>query len=217
MNKLNLKTQKQLAFWDAKYDAALAYMAECKDNPGVLIEVAAQHPLVNGLLPGEEFQARLNTAAGIYHYYRESCACKLYLPGGRHKVGDVEDQVTLSEAGITFLHTVCGIPMEDMLGHEDNMRVTNGAGVFNSDDECKVAAALFAEQRCGKLICVCSPGQMMRKALGYIKYGCLPDFHTVSVPNSHHRIPWEACVGIPRVVASGSAMTSEQRSDRIAT
>lgn len=210
-------SESRLVFWDRLYDEALEFMDSVRPNLGTFIEVAAQHPLKDGLTPGPEFTARLEAAAELYHLEDNPVKCHIYVPGGKHKQGDVEDKVSLSEAGITYLHERCLIPLNCLHGQEDNLRITHGAGVFNSDDECYVSSFLFKESGYGRFICVCSPGQMMRKALSYLKYGCLPDFHTVSVPHSHHRIPWEACVGIPKMVNIGAAMTRNERDARKAS
>lgn len=56
--------------WRAKYLVAKTAMSERAGNSSVLIEVAAQHPLRNGLYPNEEFSARLDRGRELFETYK---------------------------------------------------------------------------------------------------------------------------------------------------
>lgn len=175
--------------WQQLYSIAKDNMLLAKDKTGCLIEVAAQHPLVYGMYPNEEFKKRLELALELY---RNNTAVKLYVPGSLH----VGDNVTLSEAGVTWLHEH-GIPMEDLIGDKANITYTGEDGVYNSIDECYVTSRLFFDNKFKELHCVCSPAQLMRKALAYIQCGVVPNFHTVSVDDMFHNYINEAFYFIP--------------------
>lgn len=163
--------------WASHYAAAKAAMAERSSLPGTLIEVAAQHPLVEGQHPNEEFSKRLTLAAELY----ASTPSKIYVPGSVH----VPDHISLSRAGKEFLVSL-GVNAQDIFSEETNEKYKGREGVYNSTDECFVAASLFRDLGYGHLHCVCSSAQVMRKALSYIKFGCVPYFHTVSCDQMYH-------------------------------
>lgn len=183
--------------WMEKYQAAGENMRRARDRRGVLIEVAAQHPLVDGLYPNEEFRRRLLAGAELYRTLTaEGEEAYIYVPGSLHMDGGKADRRSLSEAGKQFL-LERGVPAERIYGEEANEQYKGEAGVYNSSDECYVASRLFQERSLGQLHCVCSSGQMMRKALSYIQFGCLPSFHTVTTEEMHHNYIDEVFRSIP--------------------
>lgn len=214
---------EQFNKWDAMYQEAVGNMAACASaSSDVFIEIAAQHPLVNGLYPGEEFESRLQEGLKRLlepaKYLGENIHPKhvfLYVPGGRHKKDGVEDTISLSEAGMAWLRAHdCGLHTQLRGGDELNARLTDGRGIFNGEDECDAAVRMFKELGAGRFICICSQGQMMRKALAYIRRGYYPEF--VVVPGKHHSPVWEAFYGIPRLIGAGEVMSAEDREARIA-
>lgn len=164
-------------------------MLSAKSRTGCLIEVAAQHPLVYGMYSNEEFEKRLESALELYN---DSTNVKLYVPGSLH----VSDNITLSEAGVTWLNEH-GVPMEDLIGDKANIIYTGEDGVYNSIDECYVTSRLFFDNKFKEIHYVCSPARLMRKALAYIQFGVIPNFHTVSVDDMFHNYIDEAFHFIP--------------------
>ena len=142
-------------------------MQEAKKNSGVLIEVAAQHPLKAGEFPGEEFAKRLDAALEFYQKNVGSGErIKFYIPGSRHSYNGVADKVSLAKAGTEYL-IAKGIKPEDIYGGAENLKYKGEAGVYNSSDECYVATELFEDNNFGKIVVFCSPAQLMRKALSF--------------------------------------------------
>lgn len=189
--------------WTALYDQAKAAMAARSAAPGILIEVAAQHPLVDGRAPNEEFSKRLTLAAELYFSQRPLQPVKLYVPGSLH----TPDQIPLSQAGKDFLLSL-GVAEEDIFAEEANRNYKGEEGVYNSTDECFVASSLFRDLGYGHLHCVCSSAQMMRKALSYIQFGFVPYFHTVSCDRMYHSYVDEVFRYIP-ILLDGTAFPAE--------
>lgn len=110
------------ALWDDYYAYALENTKSYLANPTrelTLIEVAAQHPLINGVAPNEEFSARLDFAINLYNnLIDDRQQAKIYVPGSRHKYEGVKDDVSLSDAGVEYLleHE---LPQDDILGIKD--------------------------------------------------------------------------------------------------
>ena len=162
----------------------------------VLIEIAAQHPLIDKRYPNEEFKARLIKGIELYQSFNDSnLETKIYIPGSVH----FDYLVSLSEAGKQFLIKQ-GIPEKDIYGDAENIKYTKGRGVFNSTDECFVASEIFKSDAFKKLYCVCSPAQLERKALSYLRFGCLPKFVSVSCDDMYHSFVDEAFIGIPSML-----------------
>lgn len=176
------------AYWEERYRVARNYMAQREDMfSGVLIEVAAQHPLKKLKEPNKEFEARLNKAIELYHKYVElEYEVMIYVPGSRHQFDGIADKVSLSEAGTQYLLDK-GIPAECLLGDKENKRYKGVHGVYNSADECFVASEIFKKGPFEKLICVCSPNQIMRKTMLYIEFGCVPLCYGVTVESMYHK------------------------------
>ena len=189
------------ALWNDYYANALNNTKSYLTNPTrswTLIEVSAQHPLINGVIPNEEFTARLNHAINLYNsLLDDGKRAKIYVPGSRHKHEGVKDDISLSDAGVEYL-LECELPQDDILGIKDLPRDLQN--VYCSEDECKTAYELFAKLNCKKLICVCSPGQLMRKMLYYVKLGIVPDMYSVPCDDMFHNPVEEVFVNIPKVI-----------------
>lgn len=174
---------------------AIEYMGT-RTSTSCLIEAAAQHPLRDGQLPDTEFIARLDKAISLYHEKKSlGMDCKIYVPGSIH----FHDRCSLSEAGVQYLMDH-HIPPVDLYGDQQNQRYAHDQGVYNSTDECYVASCIFKEEDFGSLICVCSPAQLHRKALSYIRFGVFPQFVSVSVPSMYHSFVDEAFYKIPSML-----------------
>lgn len=145
----------------------------------ILIEAAAQHPLKEGKSPGEEYAKRLDIACELVDE-----DTYIYLPGSLH----VPDEIPLSEAGKEYLLKK-GVPEDRLIITEDE--------VYNSTDECKVASRILVENEFAELICICSPAQLMRKALSYISFGVYPSFRIASCDELFHSYVEEAMRNIP--------------------
>ena len=180
--------------WNRKKEEALRYMQERKARFGaVLIEIAAQHPLFEGR-PGIEFEKRLSFAMDLGKAIRD-VPVRYYVPGSRH--GD--DPVSLSVAGKRFL-VEHGIPEESVFGDEMNEKYKGREGVYNSADECFVAARIFKEGEYGRLVCVCSPYQTMRKTFNYIEFGVFPECYGIAAPSMFHDVVGEYFGSLRHVV-----------------
>lgn len=184
----NASVENAKKYWIDKYNLAQKYMFDReKMVDGVLIEVAAQHPLKNRCLPNKEFQARLNKAIELYNKHIASGDdVMIYVPGSRHMFENIADDISLSEAGVNYLLNQ-GIPAEHLLGETENNRYKGQHGVYNSADECYVASQIFKNGQFEKLICVCSPNQIMRKTMLYIEFGCIPICYGVTTEKMFHK------------------------------
>ncbi|WP_328958960.1 hypothetical protein [Kitasatospora purpeofusca] len=186
--------------WRDRLLAARTFMRTRRHLPGVLIEVAAQHPLVDGATPGEEFAARLRRGHELFQEYRKAGRpVEVYVPGSRHRHLGVEDKSSLSRAGGDFLEKL-GVAPSAVHGDDLNERYKGEAGVYGSADECFVAASYFKDGDFGTLVSVCSPAQMMRKTLHYLQFGVYPLNHTAPTPEGYHDFLDELLVSVPGVL-----------------
>lgn len=158
----------------------------------VLIEVAAQHPLKKGKFPGEEYAKRLDIACELMGE-----DVYIYLPGSLH----VPDEVSLNEAGREYLLK------KGISG--DRIIITEGE-VYNSTDECKIASRILVENKFAELICICSPAQLMRKALSYISFGVYPSFRVASCDELFHSYVEEVTRNIPILLNGGRELEREK-------
>jgi hypothetical protein len=188
------------AQWETKLATAKTFMQKRSGQYNtVLIEVAAQHPLKNGTMPDEEFSARLLQAKQLYQLHTNAGKkVEVYIPGSRHKEGSHIDAITLSQAGVDFL-VAQGLPATSLHGEDLNQKYKGEAGVYNSADECFVAASYFKDGMFGQLLSVVSPVQLMRKALIYIWQGTLPLFYTAPTQNTYHNWVQEIYNTLPEV------------------
>lgn len=158
----------------------------------VLIEVAAQHPLKEGKFPGEEYAKRLDIACELIDE-----DTYIYLPGSLH----IHDEMPLSEAGKEYLLKK-GVPEDRIITTEDE--------VYNSTDECEIASRILIENEFAELICICSPAQLMRKALSYISFGVYPSFKIASCDELFHSYVEEATRNIPILLNGGKELEREK-------
>lgn len=165
----------------------------------VLIEIAAQHPL-DGNNPDVEFQKRLDYGAKLfYQLISEGVSASIYVPGSVHCFDGIQDPVSLSTAGKTYLMGQ-GIPEDCIFGDEMNYRYKANMGVYNSADECYVASQIFKNGKYADLYCVCSPNQMIRKQLFYLAFEVIPQFYTVPCDYLAHDTIYELFDAIPDVI-----------------
>lgn len=183
--------------WHDKLHTAIDNMNAAASNENVLIEVAAQHPLIDGTTPNNEFMARLDAAIELLNKIGSNA--HIYVPGSRHSYNGIDDKISLSEAGKRYLIDK-GVDKSLIYGDEMNRRYKGKDGVYNSSDECYVACCIFRDFGFGKLHSVCSPAQLMRKALSYIEFGYLPEMHSVPVDNMFHSYVDEVFLYIPRLL-----------------
>ena len=158
----------------------------------ILVEVAAQHPLKEGKFPGEEYAKRLDIACELVDE-----DTYIYLPGSLH----APDDIPLSEAGRKYLLKK-GVSEDRIITTEDE--------VYNSTDECKVASRILLENELAELICICSPAQLMRKALSYISFGVYPSFRIASCEELFHSYVEEATRNIPILLNGGEELEREK-------
>lgn len=195
------KRRAEIEAWNEKYRRAERDRTAVWDGEDVLIEIAAQHPLRRGKTPGKEFRARLDCGIRLYREAREAGkTVRIYVPGSRHANCDVADAVSLSTAGKRYLIEQ-GVPASDIFSDEMNERYKGAAGVYNTADECYVAACIFKnEGDFGTLISVCSPSQTLKKMLFYIEQGLLAACWAVPVENAFHNPVYEAAEIIPNIL-----------------
>lgn len=207
---------KLYELWMEKQSKARENMARHKNMGGCLIEVAAQHPLLDGWCPNEEFKKRLDLAAQIYYTQTAiGVETHIYVPGSLHMDDGKVDQVSLSHAGCMYLDAQ-GLPAEALFGEEMNQKYKGERGVYNSSDECYVASRIFEDMGFGQLHCVCSSAQLMRKALSYIQFGCIPFMHSVSCERMYHNYVDEVFRYIPILLEDGNGLQKDSdEADRL--
>lgn len=195
--------------WKDKYSTAKENMKKMSGKDGVLIEVAAQHPLIDGVWPNEEFEKRLRIGIELYQKYKKQGQnVKIYVPGSLHMDKGVVDKISLSKAGEIFL-IENHVAKEDIFAEDMNEKYKGEQGVYNSTDECFVACKIYEELDFKELHCVCSSAQMMRKVLSYIHFGYVPYAHTVSCDEMFHDYIDEIFLSIPILLADENAMQGE--------
>lgn len=200
------KGQSKNDYWLEKEKTAKGNIRKRKRNNSILIEVAAQHPLIDGLYPNEEFVARLDCAIKLFkEKTAEGYNVDIYVPGSVHLDFDgVADYCSLSEAGCKYLEDK-GIPKTNLLGNEMNNKYDAERchkGVYNTADECYVASRRFFEESdvYALLYSICSPNQLMRKMLFYIEFGIYPRVITVPTDNMFHNFFNELFCSVPHIV-----------------
>jgi hypothetical protein len=202
--------------WQNKLHAAIDNTNACTSNEGILIEVAAQHPLLDGRYPNEEFSARLDAAIALYRDLTASNEqVKIYVPGSIHEHKGIADDLSLSKAGSNYL-VKQGVPIQDIFGDDKNLQYKGDAGVYNSSDECYVAVQIFKDLDYRELHCFCSPAQLHRKALSYIAFGYFAQMHSVPVENLFHSYIDEVFLYIPRLLEDDNALQEDsEEADRL--
>ena len=200
--------------WLDKYTKALSAIETSKKNGhGVLIEIAAQHPLKEGKYPAEEFQKRLDLGIKLYKELSAHQEVKFYVPGSKHQENGTADLVSLAEAGKNYLISK-GIPQQNIFADDANYEIMGKKGVYNSTDECYVSCKLFEKYNFKELHLVCSPNQMMRKMLCYIDFGYFPNIHTASCDKMYHNPINEIFECIPKVLENDQKAQDEIRNAR---
>lgn len=185
--------------WEEKYENAKQFMALRKDKKSILIEIAAQHPLVDGFYPNEEFAERLLLGKRLYEKRKkEGYDVAIYVPGSRHMHEGIADKIALGEAGKRFL-LKNKVPANIVHGEDLGSKYKGEKGVYNSADECFVAASYFKDGDFGQLYSILSPLQIYRKALHYIWFGVLPLFYTAPTAQTFHNYIKEVYELIPYI------------------
>jgi hypothetical protein len=200
--------------WRAKYMRARAFVRERAGKPGILIEIAAQHPLTDGVYPNDEFRARLTRGKEVFDRYRAvGDRVEVYVPGSRHVFQGRPDRISLSEAGRTYLINA-GVPAAVIRGEDLNARYKGADGVYGSADECFVAASYYKDAGFGTLVSVLSPAQMLRKTLHYIEFGVVPLNVTAPTMEGFHDYLDELFEQIPRVLTVDSSLQHDSADAR---
>lgn len=177
----NLDTAK--SEWKQYYDEAQRNMQQHQNCRKELIEIAAQHPLIQGESPDEIFRSRLDAGMDLYEKLRnEGKKTVIYVPGDLH----IPDKRSLSSAGVQYILSTGRVSADDLLGEEMNRKYKGDEGVYNSADECYVASRVFLDGDFCRLHCVCSDSQAQRKKLFYWKAGVIPMIHTVPNDSFHN-------------------------------
>jgi hypothetical protein len=185
--------------WEKRYEKAKQFMQSRSGIKKILIEVAAQHPLYQGIYPNEEFSQRLLRGKELYLQNKKNgFKVEFYVPGSRHMHEGVTDKISLSKAGVNFLLKQ-NVPKNIIHGEDLNKKYKNKNGVYNSADECFVASSYFKDNDFGHLYCVLSPLQIYRKALHYIWMGVVPLFYTAPTALTFHNYIKEVYDLIPYV------------------
>lgn len=204
-----LEKESAREFWQKKQDkASIAAIKRKAKNRNILIEVAAQHPLDRDK-PDIEFQKRLDFGITLYNRLSsENKQVYIYVPGSVHCYDGVQDPVSLSCAGKSYLLEK-GIPELNIFGEDMNEKYKGDLGVYNSADECFVASEIYKNGRFSDLYCVCSPNQMLRKQLFYLAFEVIPQFYTIPCESLAHDAIYELFEAIPDVVFKDHTWQSE--------
>lgn len=210
-------------YWLEKERTAKANMKRHKTFQNVLIEVAAQHPLDCGLYPSREFRKRLDRAFEIYQSNTDNgIGTEIYVPGSVHLDDEgIADFCSLSSAGCKYLSEK-GVPESRLHGDDLNNREYEEryySGVYNTADECLVASRFFESPKheFGKLICVCSPNQLMRKTLFYLQFGVIAQVVTVPDDKLSHNFLYELLTAVPYVLNEDHDWQGENSKEAIRT
>lgn len=200
VNGFYLERDSALEYWRELFKKAEENTRAALSRKGELIEIAAQHPLNADGTPGAEFAKRLDFGIELYRSLKkENERVKIYVPGSLHSYKGKADIKPLCEAGRAYLISK-RIPQEDILADDMNKKYKGNLGVYNSADECFVAAAMFFDDKYRRLHCVCSPNQMARKKLFYIAFGVIPFYYTVNCEEMFHNDIEELLVTLPKTV-----------------
>lgn len=210
-------------YWRNKEKNAILNTKKRKRNRKILIEVAAQHPLKDGLYPNEEFAARLDVAILLYNQKsNKGYAVEIYVPGSLHLDFDcVPDEHSLSQAGLEYL-VEKGIPVDCIHGDDWNNYFDESRyhkGVYNSADECFIASKFFLENEdeFKELYSICSPNQLIRKTLFYFEFGVMPLIITVPQMDMYHNFFDELFINATHVIKSDHSWQGEFSEEAIRT
>lgn len=211
INWFNANYPEMIEYWNNNYKDAINNMnnayhsVKVGKQRKVLIECAAQHPLIDGLYPGEEFSARLNKTIELYKK-RKSLGddVKIYIPGSQHLIYInqnnknvlYEDKISLSLSGSNYLK-LNGIPAEDIYSDKVNREIAGNDGIYNTGDEAYITSEIFKRGNFNDLISVSSPGQMYRALNFFATQGVLPIIYTAPTESSYHNVINEITNAIP--------------------
>lgn len=207
-------------YWEQKFISAknAVLLAKKQGTGRFLIEIAAQHPLTPDGAPNEEFTARLEAGIALYQKLKQAgLNGSFYIPGSLHmdERGRIDRQ-SLSAAGTAYLIRHA-IPADCIYGEAENIKYKGASGVYNSADECFVAAQIWKDNNFEQLVCVCSPEQTLRKAAHYIAFGVYPLIYAVPVWNPYHNYIEEMLHALPHVLYQDPCQQSEQSETAIRT
>lgn len=213
-----LEKESAMLYWKNLHNTAVNNMIRRKDYKNHLIEVAAQHPLLDDGSPGKEFQERLDYAIDLYNKLKtnKKVSVKIYVPGSLHSYKGKCDPIPLSESGCRYLLDK-GIPKDDLFGVEMNNLYKGNNGVYNSADECFVSSKIYLSGQYKQLHSVCSVNQMMRKKLFYIAFGIIPKMHTVDTDDMFHDDIYEIIQTIPDVIYNDHTWQDDNSKNAIRT
>ena len=184
-------------YWKEKYLLAKENMASQSEiTDSILIEVAAQHPLMKDGTPGKEFKARLDKCIELYKKYKaQDIEVKIYVPGSIHQYKNNIDPISLSQSGINYLLSH-NVDENDIYPENINAKYKGDDGVYNTADECFVSSKIFFDDDYAKLITICSPNQVTRKTILYLEFGVIPLCYSVPMDNMYHDIISEIFVNL---------------------
>lgn len=186
------------AEWKQFYDNAQKNMQKHQNYNRELIEIAAQHPLVNGEKPDTVFKSRLDRGILLYEQLKkEGKSPVIYVPGDLH----IPDKRSLSSAGVEYILSTGKVMPEDLLGEEMNRKYKGEDGVYNSADECFTASKIFMNGNFSRLHCICSDSQAWRKKLFYWRFGVIPMIYTVPNDSFHNDFD-ETFDAVPNIIFS---------------
>jgi hypothetical protein len=203
-------------YWDSQLGVAKDFMMLRSHRKSALIEIAAQHPLIDGRKPGAEFVARLDRGIQLYRSLQEGgMTVEIYVPGSRHVHNGRADEISLSDSGVAYLQAQ-GVPYQILHGEDLNITYKADAGVYGSADECYVAASYFKDKGFGRFVSIASPAQVMRKALHYIAFGVLPLCYAEPAETMFHNYIEEAFDKIPYVLLGDHDLQSPNSAEAAA-
>lgn len=176
-------------WWRQQQSYAEQLAHERRENPEanrVLLVIAAQHPLINGREPNEEFKARLLAGAErAKELAAHGIFVEIYIPGSRHMDNGLVDDIALADAGGNFLAAEGDLP-DSVVVHGSNLNAyyKGEDGVYNSGDEAFVAMSYFKDTPAfGTAEVFVGPQQKERWELHAIGNGVAPTFHAVTPPS----------------------------------
>jgi hypothetical protein len=163
--------------WIKERQAKIEGLQDARENdPKAVVHLlipASQHPLVDGIYPGDEFQERLKAAARRYEeVVSQGGKAEFFLTANRHH--DIHsgqtDNVALYDAAERWLVNR-GVPANVLHG-KDWIDGFKPQGVYNGAAEIAVATAGFLEnERFCDAEYFCSPGQVSRARIYALAYG----------------------------------------------
>ena len=150
----------------------------------ILIEVASQHPLLNGITPGREFSLRLDKGIELYKkLVKQKNQVKIYVPGSRHRImvdgHYVDDKISLSEAGYNYL-VAHGFPKNDIYALEKSKQYAPD-GIYSTIEECETTSKIFKNEKFERLYSIAASEQIGRMQGAYEYFGILGDVEFIGI------------------------------------